>query len=126
MKGKRFVIAAAVGFSLLAASAQATTSGVVLFKNGAALCAAYNWKSSDGFVGCSAKIYGTWKSVLLPAHGRTIRSNQAGNARSAYQNLGTHWRGGPFLCTVASGGIICVNSNTGHGFGINGGGITTR
>jgi len=50
------VLLAAAALGFLASSATAARSAsVVLFKNGAAFCAAYNWRSSDGFVGCSAR-----------------------------------------------------------------------
>lgn len=108
----------------LSASA-ASGASLVVFKNRAAFCTAYAWKTSKGFVGCSARIHGVWRSVVLLHSGRVVRGRQEARFGSTYQQLRTQWHGGPFLCTAATGGVVCVHSS-GRGFGINGRGITRR
>jgi len=105
--------------------ASAVTSVYVLFKNGAAFCIAYNPTKADGYISCAARIGGAWRSVLLLSSGRTLRGHQAAAPASKYQPLRTHWRSGPFLCSVAVGGVTCITTS-GHGFRINGNGISTR
>jgi len=117
-------VVVALAISTSASAKPAST--YVLFKNGHAYCVAADWKTSNGFVACSARIRGAWKSVLLMRRGRAIKGHQAAAPASRYQSLRTHWRGGPFLCTVATDGVICLSTVSGHGFGINGGGISTR
>jgi hypothetical protein len=116
-------------FGTLATSATSATArptaSVVLFKNGAAFCVAFGWTTKDGFVACSARIKGTWRSALLLRSGKVVRGRQAARSAQDYQPLRKRWRGGPFLCTVATGGVICVTTS-GHGFGINGRAITVR
>lgn len=128
---RRLIAAGFVVLIVLAVSTSASATPVeryVLFKNGHAYCTAFEWTRGDGFVGCSARIRGAWQTVLLRRTGRPVRSHQvaAPANTSAFQLLRTHWRGGPFLCTVATDGVICVSSGSAHGFGINGRGITTK
>jgi len=130
MRPRRFATAVTLIALAICSSASANSGATaVFFKNGHAFCAAYNWTSAGGFVGCSARIRGSWQSVLLLGTGPAIRVSGHQKARrpaSRYQSLRTHWRGGPFLCTVAPDGVICLSSVSGHGFGISGQGITTR
>jgi hypothetical protein len=122
----RFPVTLAVSAAMACAAGGAASAGTyLLFAHGAAFCTAYNWAKTDGFVARSARIRGAWQSVLLLRNGQTVRSHQAAALPSPYQPLGRQWRGGPFVCTAAVGGVICA-STSGHGFGINGKGITTR
>jgi hypothetical protein len=107
-------------------SASATpAASQVRFKNGDAYCAAHHSTRPKGFVVCSARIGGTWQTVVLPRKGRALRRHHPVQTASSYEQLGTHWRGGPFLCGVVTGGIVCVSSSS-HGFDITRRGITTR
>jgi hypothetical protein len=110
------------GLSVSAASG----SSVFLFKNRAAFCSAYAWKTRTGFVGCSARIHGVWRSVVLLHSGRVVRGRQAAPFGSTYRQLRTPLRGGPFVCRRAPRGVVCVHRSSGHGFGINSRTITVR
>ena len=92
-------VAAGVALALTASASARITASVVLFKNGHAYCAAAKWTKAGGFVGCSARIGGTWQSAVLMRRGRAVRSDKsvAPGVVSAYRPLRTHWRGGPFL-----------------------------
>jgi hypothetical protein len=128
MGGRSIAAGFAAGMVLgicTSASAKPAAS-YMLFKNGHAYCTAYGWTRPDGFVACSARIGGAWQSVVLQRRGRAFKAHQAAAPASRYQELRTHWRGGPFLCTVATDGVVCVSTVSGRGFGINGRGITTR
>src|SRR4051812_5237993 len=92
------------------ATSAAPAGTIVAFRNGAAFCIGYNVNTSGGFVGCSARIHGAWQSVLLLRSGRPVKAHQAAQAASSYQPLRTNWHGGPFVCTVTPGGVICVNT----------------
>jgi len=105
--------------------ASADTHVYVFFKNGAAFCIAYDPTKADGYVGCSARIGGAWRSVVLLGSGKTLKGRQGASPASKYGPLRTHWRSGPFLCSVAAGGVTCATTS-GHGFGINGNGISIR
>jgi len=112
--------------------ASADTHVYVFFKNGAAFCIAYDPTQAWGYIGCWTRIGGASRSVWLRASGvvlllgsRDTLKVRAAAPASKYGGLGTPWRSGPFLCSVAAGGVTCATTS-GHGFGINGNGISTR
>jgi hypothetical protein len=106
-------------------SASATpVATYVLFKNGDVYCTAFKWTRPDGFVGCSARIGGDWRSAFLTGSERAFESNQAVAPTRRYQQLRTRWKGGPYLCTAARDAVVC--SSGVHGFVISPGGITTK
>ena len=109
------------GLSTSAASGRS----LFLFKNRTAFCSASAWNTSSGFVGCSARINGAWRSVILSHNGHVVRGRQPAPFGSGYHQLRKRWRGGPFVCTRARRGVVCVHRLTGHGFRIDSRRITT-
>jgi hypothetical protein len=112
--------------------ASADTHVYVFFKNGVAFCIAYDPTKANGYVVCSARIGGALRSVFLRGSGivRFLGSGDTLKLRAAvppskYGGLGTPWRSGPFVCSVAAGGVTCATTSS-HGFTINGSGISTR